>query len=242
MRLLESPTLRNVSAALSAVLLLSDIANANFTRSHPIEQETQVQRALDPEVQAYQEWYRVFKEQNLEQVINLGESYLEAYPEGKYEGYIRRIIEFARLSLSPEQRRRAESVRTQVTASLGDNYEQLGDLLRDVLSGQLEVDTKSADGATALMIAAANGDREALDALIHKDANIDATENTNGWTALIYAIWGSDHFIVRYLLEFYPDISVKDKEGRTAVDHAKATGDFEIMLLINSRPVRGWHK
>jgi ankyrin repeat protein len=86
------------------------------------------------------------------------------------------------------------------------------------------------------------GDRETVEALIDKHANIDAAENTYGWTALIYAIWGSDHFIVRYLLEFYPDVSVKDKDGRTALDHVKATGDFEMMLLINARPVRGHHK
>src|SRR6185436_20325772 len=106
--------------------------------------------------------------------------------------------------LSPEQRERAAVLRYQVRSSLGDNAEQLGTLLRDVLTGQLQVDSKSATGATALMIAAANGDRETLTTLINKHANINAEENTNGWTALIYAIWGGDHFVVKYLLEFYP--------------------------------------
>lgn len=243
MRDFESTTLLNVnvSVVLSAMFLVSGTANANFNRLHLIGRETQLQRLADPETRAYREWYRVFRDRKLKKVIDLGESYLEVYPDGKYEGFIRRIIEFARVSLSPDQRRRAASLRSQVTASLADNSVQLGALLRDVLSGQLEVDTKSPTGATALMFAAANGDREAVKALINRHANIDATENTHGWSALIYAVWRGDPFVVRYFLEFYPDAGVKDKEGRTALDHAKATCDFEIMLLINGRPLKGQH-
>jgi ankyrin repeat protein len=167
------------------------------------------------------------------QVIELGESFLKEYPNGKYAEFVTRIIDLAQACLNANQRNNAEILRAQVRASLKDSSEDLRVLLGKILNDEAAVDEQSPTGATALMYAATSGDREALRALIHKDASIDAAENTHGWTALIYALWSGNHLIVDDLLQRYPDADIKDKEGRTAFDHARLTADLDILLVMN---------
>jgi hypothetical protein len=193
-------------------------------------------RAANVETDAYDQWYRVLKNRNLPGVVKTGEAFLRTYPNGKYSEFVKKIINFANISLDPDQQKRAGSIRTEVITSLADDTEQLGALLKVALSNEAEVNAKSRSGATALMFAALNGDREAVKSLIAKEADMNSAELVHGWTALVYAIWRGDNFIVEYMLEFDPDVRLKDKQGWTAMDHAKASGDFEMMLLMNRRP------
>jgi ankyrin repeat protein len=193
-------------------------------------------RAANVEKYAYDQWYLVFKNRDLPGVVKTGETFLRTYPNGKYSEFVKRIIDFASISLDHSQQERAESVRNEVLTSLADDTEQLGSLLKVALGNEAEVNAKSRSGATALMFAALNGDREAVKSLIAKEADMNLAELVHGWTALVYAIWRGDKFIVEYMLEFDPDVRLKDKQGRTAMDHAKASGDFEMMVLMNRRP------
>jgi hypothetical protein len=238
MRAFDSPSLHNLklSLVLSTVLIAAGVANAKVTPVQPIGLAIQIQHSTDAEGKAYEEWYRALKDRQMERIIELGESYLQEYAKGKFAEYIRRMIEFARASVDPNQRKRAQGLRSQVMVTLADSEKALGVLLRDVMNNQSDVNTKGRNGSTVLMFAAATGNREALKFLIDKQADIDATESTHGWTALIYAIWGGDPVRVKYLLAAFPDANIKDKEGLTARDHAMATGNFEMMLLISSRP------
>jgi hypothetical protein len=223
---------------LSLLLLVVSVPiNTTSKAEQPIRTQTQIPPPSDdPETQAYRQWYIVLAARNRGRVIEGGESFLKQYPEGKYAGFVTRIIDMARVCLNAKQRNTAEVWRAQVKASLKDSSEQLQDLLSKILNDEAGVDEKNHTGATALMYAAASGEREALRALIHKDADIDAAENTHGWTALIYALWSGNHLIVDDLLQYYPDTGIKDTEGWTALDHAEATADFEILLTMNARP------
>jgi hypothetical protein len=58
---------------------------------------------MDAEAQPYSYWHDAFDRRNLPQAIKLGEAYLQQYPTGKFAGYITKIIEFARISLSEEK-------------------------------------------------------------------------------------------------------------------------------------------
>jgi ankyrin repeat protein len=89
------------------------------------------------------------------------------------------------------------------------------------------------------MFAAAAADAQALDALLKKGAGLDLTEETHGWTALVYAIWSGDLGTLKTVLEYYPDASIKDQNGRTALDHAILSADLEVIVLILGRPMRG---
>jgi ankyrin repeat protein len=208
----------------------SESARAQSTR--------QLTRATDPENELYKQSYDALKERLLPRVVELGEAYLQVYPEGKYAAFLRQIIAFAHTSLDPARVTAAQHFRSQVKNSMSNRLE-LESLLDEALNQHGDVNAKSTTGQTALMWAAVNGDTQSVKLLVQKSVDLDATESSQGWTALVYAVWSGDHFLVEYLLENYPDASIKDKGGRTALDHAIATGDFEMMLLINGRPLKG---
>jgi ankyrin repeat protein len=187
---------------------------------------------MNAEAQVYRNWYDAFNGRNLPQAIKLGEAYLQQYPTGKYAAYITKIIEFARTSLNEEKISQAKAFRRSIQAPTTRDATQLEFLLEQALNGRADVNATTTDGRTPLMFAAAERRAEAMKALLEKGANPDVIENTQGLTALIYAIWGGDRNLVRSLLQYYPNATIKDKEGRTALDHAMLSADFEMMLLM----------
>ena len=225
---------RVVSCSLMIVLIGSGIESRSV---QPSKSRNQVRTSLDAERESYRKWYEALKESNLPQLIQLGETFLLHYPDGKYSDFIRKIMTFARTSLNEDAVSKAKTMRSLVKSSLLSAH--LESILADIAAGRADVNERTDDGQTALMFAAANANAEAARVLLQKGADVDAIENTHGWTALVYAIWSGDRSLVRIILESYPDANVKDREGRTAADHALLSCDFEIMLLIASRPMRG---
>jgi len=225
---------RVVSCSLMILLIGSGIESTSAQSSIS---GIQVRTSLDAETESYKPWYYALKERNPPQVIQLGETFLRQYPDGKYSDFIRKIMTFARTSLNEDAVSKAKTMRALVKSSLLNA--PLESILVDIAAGRADVNRRTDDGQTALMFAAANADAEAVKALLQKGADVDEIENTHGWTALVYAIWSGDRSLVSTLLESYPNANIKDREGRTASDHALLSCDFEIMLLINSRPMRG---
>jgi hypothetical protein len=200
-------------------------------RAAAVERVSQTQASTEGE--AYAEWYQSVKNRELERIMELGNQYVGSYPNGKYAAFVKIYIDFAQASLDPVRRKDADTLRQQILGSLMESDRAL---LKGVLTNQLEVNTKGRNDTTALMVAAANGDSDSLKSVIEKHPDVDSKETTHGWTALIYAIWRGEESNIRYLLKQYPNVDIRDVEGRTALAHAKATGDFELMVLISSRP------
>ena len=61
--------------------------------------------------------------------------------------------------------------------------------------------------------------------------NID-TKNNKGKTALIYAVMNNYIVIVKELLKFKPDISIKDNDGFSACEYAQLYHHNEIFGLL----------
>ena len=229
---MRGPGLTNwANLAMSSVLVFS-MFWSDCACVQSMGQET---RSAEVEAEIYKQWYNACKDRLLPRVIELGEGYLHAYPEGKYAAYLSHVMDFARISLDPGRESLAQKLRSQVRKSIS-NREELGSLLTELLNERGDTNLKSNTGQTPLMLAAFDGDSQSVKALLQKHVDLDAAESSHGWTALVYAIWGGDHSLVSNLLEYDPDAGIKDKKGRTAMDHAIATGDFEMMLLVNGRP------
>lgn len=221
----------------SAILLVNSPAVLAF--NDPSASLVQNKRLMDAEALVYKRWYDAFKGRTLPEAIKLGEAYLQEYPNGKYGGYISKIIDFARISLNKEKIAQANALRSSIHASIAKEATQLEFLLKEALNGTTHVNTTTPDGRTPLMFAASERTAEEMEALLEKGASVNVIENTQGWTALVYAIWAGDRNLLRRLLQYYPDATIKDREGRTALDHAILSADFEMMLLILGRPMPG---
>jgi ankyrin repeat protein len=85
------------------------------------------------------------------------------------------------------------------------------------------VDARGADGATALIWAAHQGDRELVTALLERGANPDLA-NDYGVTALAAAAVEADAAIIGALLEAGADVDSPNTEGQTALMVVARTG------------------
>jgi ankyrin repeat protein len=104
-------------------------------------------------------------------------------------------------------------------------------LAKLLIDESADVDAKEHDGNTALMIAVDSDRVQTIGALIEADAKIDATDN-DGWTALMRA---NQPETVLLLLNAGADLTIKNKEGQTALSLARKGELGEIVKLLKSR-------
>lgn len=98
-------------------------------------------------------------------------------------------------------------------------------------------------GGTALTPAAHHGHVEVVRYLLTTDVDVDHI-NDLGWTALLEAVILGDggavyREIVALLLENGADPAIGDRQGVTALDHARTRGQTEIIELLEQATARG---
>lgn len=89
--------------------------------------------------------------------------------------------------------------------------------------------------ATALHAAAYAGRAEPARLLIQHGVDIDAQGPYNGYTALHDAIWQNNVETARVILEAGADLTLRNHEGQTPLEMAKAHGRKQIAALIEQR-------
>ncbi len=93
--------------------------------------------------------------------------------------------------------------------------------------------------ATALHAAAYAGRTEPARLLIQHGIDIDAQGPYNGYTALHDAIWQNNVETARVLIEAGADLTLRNHEGQTPLEMAKARGRKQIVALIEQRQDHG---
>ncbi|KAE8304668.1 Ankyrin repeat protein 1 [Giardia duodenalis] len=92
----------------------------------------------------------------------------------------------------------------------------------------LETHNKTVSSVTALMLAAANGHRNCVPALLPE---LGLRDQASGTTALILALWYEDTTIVRLLL---PEANIADNSGMTPLMHASKKDNKKCAQLLKS--------
>ncbi|WP_460415618.1 ankyrin repeat domain-containing protein [Pseudomonas sp. microsymbiont 2] len=116
----------------------------------------------------------------------------------------------------------------------------LNDILRLTLAHGADLESTNRYGGTALIPAAERGHVQTVQLLI--DAGVDVDHlNRLHWTALLEAVilgdGGPRHVeIVRRLLAAGADRSIADKDGVTALEHARQRGYREMERLLSQNP------
>ena len=113
------------------------------------------------------------------------------------------------------------------------------EILRLILANGADLHSTNRFGGTALIPAAEKGHPEAVDMLIAAGVDVDHVNNL-GWTALLEAVILTDggptaERIIRSLLAAGADPSIRDFDGRTAIDHARARGFDRIAAMLAGR-------
>lgn len=102
------------------------------------------------------------------------------------------------------------------------------------LVNQADLSATDGGGMTALMHAAARGHYKVSGLLVGMDASNINAEDDAGKTALMYAAAAGSHRIVKLLLKKGADASLTAKDGKTAVDHAAASGDDKALNRLRA--------
>ncbi|HWT25191.1 MAG TPA: ankyrin repeat domain-containing protein, partial [Solirubrobacteraceae bacterium] len=109
-------------------------------------------------------------------------------------------------------------------------------LLREVLRARPDPRVTNRFGGTALIPAADRGHVGMVRALLETDVPIDHV-NRLGWTALLEAVVLGDggpahRRIVRLLVDAGADTTIADRDGRTALQHARDRGYVAIARIL----------
>ncbi len=89
---------------------------------------------------------------------------------------------------------------------------------------------------TPLMATVVKGNAEIAKVLIAKKADINSADS-NGTTALIYAVQFQNKEILSLLLHNNADKTLKDNDGKTAFEHAVFAGNEEIINLLSCEKI-----
>jgi len=100
------------------------------------------------------------------------------------------------------------------------------------LKAGASVDHKSAEGATALMLATAANQASVAKALVAKGADVNAVESEGGRTALMFAADNGNSALVKLLISKGANVDAKAKDGRTALLIAVNGEYFDIVKAL----------
>lgn len=108
-----------------------------------------------------------------------------------------------------------------------------------LLGAGARVDAADLGGYTSLLLAASNDHAEVVELLLAYGASVHAREDTQGYTALLWAAHRGHATTVELLLRHGADPERRDREGRTATDHARAGGHGALVALLEAGAGRG---
>jgi ankyrin repeat protein len=117
---------------------------------------------------------------------------------------------------------------TKLLLAHGANVEVTSSLLPTVLK------TKTVEGWTPLMVAAALNCLDVISGLLDRGANVNAT-NKEGTTALIRAANKGNADVVRILLDRRADVNAAEQNGTTALIEAAKTGHPAVVQTLLGR-------
>jgi hypothetical protein len=100
-------------------------------------------------------------------------------------------------------------------------------------SGKADVNKANRNGKTPLMIAAGNGDKEIVEALLAGDADVRA-KDSGDWTALHWAMQSGDKDIVQGLVKQGADVNAISRNGQTPYTMAQQMGRPELAEFLRA--------
>lgn len=111
-------------------------------------------------------------------------------------------------------------------------FEEHYDIAYYLIEKGADVNATDDKGRTPLMMAATNGDGiEMMKILLEKGAEINATDDLNRTALMMAAIRGKEHN-VEFLLQYKPDLHIKDTEHRDALKLARNHGHVDAFKVL----------
>lgn len=103
--------------------------------------------------------------------------------------------------------------------------------INDLISRGADVNARTEDGWTPLMLATIKGYAEVARALLLQGADVNA-RNKKGWTALMFSVSMGDLDTLRVLLDGSAEIDARDNDGKTALMQATSENNIESLRVL----------
>jgi ankyrin repeat protein len=111
------------------------------------------------------------------------------------------------------------------------------DVMRYLISQGADVNARDVEGTSALDDAVWRGSLDAAAILLAHGAKLNEGETKSGATPLNEAAYRGKTEIVRYLLQFKPDLEIADKRGYAPLENAIRMGHQDAaVLLLDAEP------
>ena len=111
------------------------------------------------------------------------------------------------------------------------------DIMQLLIEKGADVNARDTEGASPLDYAVWSGSLDAVAVLLAHGARLNEPEAVTGATPINEAAFQGHTSVVRYLLQFHPDLVLTDKRGYRPLDNAVRMGrDESAVLLLDAEP------
>ena len=100
-----------------------------------------------------------------------------------------------------------------------------------IIARGADVNTRTEDGWTPLMLATIKGHTEIVQALLKQGADVNA-RNKKGWTALMFAVSMGDIETMRVIIDGNAEIDARDNDGKTVLMQATGENNIESLRVL----------
>jgi cytohesin len=113
-------------------------------------------------------------------------------------------------------------------------------MLRLLLEKGAEPNARDAEGASPLDDAVWRGSLDAVAILLAHGARLNETDTQTGATPINEAAYRGNTLLVRYLLQFHPELGIPDQRGFGPLENAVRMGKEDAaLLLLDAEPKEG---
>jgi ankyrin repeat protein len=106
------------------------------------------------------------------------------------------------------------------------------DLIRLLIENGADLNARDAEGASPLDDAVWRGSLDTVAILLAHGAHLNDADTQTGATLINEAAYRGDTPLIRYLLQFHPDLGIPDQRGYSPLDNAVRMGKEDAALLL----------
>ncbi len=111
------------------------------------------------------------------------------------------------------------------------------DVMRFLIEQGADLNTRDAEGASPLDDAVWTGSLDATAILLAHGAHLNEMDTKTGATPINEAAFRGNAPLIRYLLQFHPDLGIADKQGHGPLENAIRMGkEDSALLLLEAEP------
>ena len=158
---------------------------------------------------------------------------LEDFLKAVQKGQVKNVEKFLSDGADANMEDKERGLSALMVACIEGHYE----IAQALLSNGANVNAKSSDNLTPLMLALSNKHSNKMkiaEILLSAGAEVNVHDNVDGWTSLMLASVEGDTTIIQMLIANGANVDAKTKDGRTALMVAKNAAVVDVLISIGA--------